>query len=437
MIHKRFNPVNSMHKYFLPSIILLGLILALPMTASAVWNGVQFTAATNVYIPELGVTLVASTDSKVASLVVSGSNVVISGAYVSDTEKSSITLTSAQKQMFSNDWGLTTTCGTSSSTLTVTWSAATSGTSITITPTGSCPVEGGGGGGGGAVQVVTPTPTAPTTTTGTVTATASAGGKTTVTTTEGTKATVELPAAAVTADTTVTVASVSVATVTTATAAAPAGKTIASAFQLSATTSAGAAVTSFAKIVTVTVTYTDAQITGLDEASLKVYRWDGTQWVVLSTTVNATTNTLTATTTAFSYFAIMGEPPAAVPEVPVVTPPVKPISEMTIEELKAEITRIATLIAQLQVELAKLIGAPQAFVADLSYGMKANSEVKLLQEFLISKGYLASGFNTGNYLSLTVEAVKAYQTAKGITPVAGYFGPKTRAAVNTDLGVSQ
>ena len=424
-----------MAKYFLPSIILLGLILALPMTVFAVWNGVQFTAATNVYIPELGVTLVASTDSKVASLVVSGSNVVISGDYVGATEKSSITLTSAQKQMFSNDWGLTTTCGTSSSTLTVTWSAATSGTSITITPTGSCPVEGGGGGGGGAVQMVTPTPTAPTTTTGTVTATASAGGKTTVTTTEGTKATVELPAAAVTADTTVTVASVSVATVTTATAAAPAGKTIASAFQLSATTSAGATVTSFAKIVTVTVTYTDAQITGLDEASLKVYRWDGTQWVVLSTTVNAATNTLTATTTAFSYFAIMGEPPAVVEEV--IVAPAKPITEMTIEELKAEIVRIAALIAQLQQELLKLIGAPQAFTKDLYYGLRLNSEVKRLQNFLISKGYLASGLNTGNYLSLTVAAVKAYQTAKGITPVIGRCGPKTRAAINTDLGVSQ
>ena len=54
---------------------------------------------------------------------------------------------------------------------------------------------------------------------------------------------------------------------------------------------------------------------------------------------------------------------------------------------------------------------------------------------MISKGYLASGYNTGNYYTLTVNAVKAYQSAKSITPVAGYFGPLTRAAVNADLGL--
>jgi peptidoglycan hydrolase-like protein with peptidoglycan-binding domain len=69
--------------------------------------------------------------------------------------------------------------------------------------------------------------------------------------------------------------------------------------------------------------------------------------------------------------------------------------------------------------------------------LKNQTEVKRLQEFLISKGYLKSGLNTGNYLSLTVAAVKTYQQAKGITPVSGYFGPKTRTAVNADLGVSQ
>lgn len=418
----------------LTGFLLFGLVLALPLTASAAWNDVQFTTAnSNVYIPGIGVTLVVSSGSNVASFVVYDSYISIGGAYVDDTSKSSITLTSSQKQVLSNSLGLATTCGTSSSTLTITWASGTAAT-VTVTPSSTCSEGGGGGGGGGAVQVVTPTPAAPTTTTGTVTATASAGGKTTVTTTEGTKATVELPVAAVTADTTVTAASVSVATVTTAAAAAPAGKTIASAFQLSAT-SAGAAVASFAKTVTVTVTYTDSQITGLDEASLKVYRWDGTQWVVLSTTVNATTNTLTATTTAFSYFAIMGEPPAAVPVVPAA--PTKPYTEMSISELQAEIVRIMALIAQLQVELAKLIAAPQAFTTDLYYGLKGNSDVVRLQDFLISKGYLAAGLNTGNYLSGTLAAVKAYQTAKGITPVNGRCGPKTRAAINADLGVSQ
>ena len=421
-----------MAKYFLATIcLLLGFGLLLPTTAFAAWNNVQFTADSNVYIPGLGVTLVVSNNSKVASLVVYEGYISIGGA-VDGANASSITLTSNQRQVMSNSLGLETSCGTNSSTLTITWASGTAAT-VTVTPSGTC-ATGGGGGVAAAAPVQVVTPAAPTTTTGTVTATASAGGKTTLTTAENTTATVELPAAAVTADTTVAVTSKTVAETTAATASAPAGKTIASAFQLSAT-SAGAAVTSFAKTVTVTLTYTDSQITGLDEASLKVYRWDGTQWVVLSTTVNAATNTLTATTTAFSYFAIMGEPPAVVEEV--IVAPAKPITEMTIEELKAEIARIAALIAQLQQELLKLIGAPQAFTKDLYYGLRLNSEVKRLQNFLISKGYLASGLNTGNYLSLTVAAVKAYQTAKGITPVIGRCGPKTRAAINTDLGVSQ
>lgn len=113
-------------------------------------------------------------------------------------------------------------------------------------------------------------------------------------------------------------------------------------------------------------------------------------------------------------------------------PAAKPISQMTIPELQTEISRIIALIAQLQAELVKLTVGIQAFAADLEYGMKQSSEVKRLQEFLTSKGYLAAGLNTGNYLSLTVTAIKAYQTAKGISPV-GRFGPQTRAAVNADL----
>jgi len=43
---------------------------------------------------------------------------------------------------------------------------------------------------------------------------------------------------------------------------------------------------------------------------------------------------------------------------------------------------------------------------------------------------------TGNFLTLTEAAVIRYQASKGIIQT-GYFGPLTRAAANTDLGVSQ
>ena len=412
-----------MPKYFLALIIAL---LFLPLTTLATWDALRFSEATNVHIPGLATTLVVSATSKVSSLAVYFGNIVVNGAFETAANKSSITLTSVQRYILSNDWGLSTTCGATSSSLTVTW-AAGSPPSITITPLGFCPVE--------AVGVAPPPPVVvppmPTTTTGEVTATPLAGGKTTLTTPEATKATVEVPINALTADTLFRVKSVAKGTVL-ATAPAPTGKTLVSAFDITAT-SAGLDVTSFAKNLTITLTYTDAQIAGLDEAGLKIYRWTGTRWLALSTIVNAATNTLTAFTNVFSYFAIIGEPVAVVPDV---TPPVKPITEMTISELKAEITRITALIAQLQAELAKLITPPKPFTTDLYFGLRNNAEVKRLQEFLIGKGYLRAGLNTGNYFSLTVAAVRAYQTAKGITPVNGRVGPKTRAAINADLGVS-
>ena len=115
-----------------------------------------------------------------------------------------------------------------------------------------------------------------------------------------------------------------------------------------------------------------------------------------------------------------------IPEVP---------ANPTTAQIQAAITAIINNIAYLQAELLKIQQpATGAFTYDLYYGLWNNAEVKRLQEFLISKGYLASGLNTGNYYLKTVEAVKAYQTAKGITPVIGRCGPLTRAAINADLG---
>ena len=107
----------------------------------------------------------------------------------------------------------------------------------------------------------------------------------------------------------------------------------------------------------------------------------------------------------------------------------------TRSELLTVIAAIQNNIAVLLAELAKLqTPSAGAFNQDLFYGLWNNADVKRLQEFLIGKGYL-TGTATGNYYLKTVEAVKAYQTAKSITPVNGRFGPKTRAAANTDLGL--
>lgn len=68
---------------------------------------------------------------------------------------------------------------------------------------------------------------------------------------------------------------------------------------------------------------------------------------------------------------------------------------------------------------------------NLYYGLQKNSDVKQLQEFLINKGLL-TGSATGNFFSLTLKAVKAYQTSVGINST-GYVGTLTRQAINSDL----
>jgi hypothetical protein len=199
-------------------------------------------------------------------------------------------------------------------------------------------------------------------------------------------------------------------------------------------TSAGVAVTTFSKMVTVTMTYTNAQIVGLKESSLTVNRWDEaeSEWVSLKTTVNRVTNTLTATTLRFSYFAIMGE--VGVEEE-------KPIAEMTIAELKAEIVRITAFIAELQAELAKLIGVG-ALAVNLSYG-DSGDDVELLQTWLAKDSEVyPEGIVSGWFGPLTKAAVIKFQekyadevlTPWGITEGSGFVGSTTREKLNALYG---
>jgi len=74
------------------------------------------------------------------------------------------------------------------------------------------------------------------------------------------------------------------------------------------------------------------------------------------------------------------------------------------------------------------------FTVDLRYGMTNNDAVRCLQKFLASQTSIYPlGLITGNYLTYTELAVSDFQDETGITPT-GYFGPLTRAKVNSMLG---
>src|SRR3989338_3014214 len=180
---------------------------------------------------------------------------------------SGLTLRSNDRVNLTNNLNLDISCGDAYSQINI--SGNSLGSTLTITPSGTCTSTSGGGGGGGGAATPTIT-TVPTTTTGQVTATASGGGKTTLNTDESTKAVVELPANAVSASTVVKVDKTAKAAVT-GSPALPSGRSVVGSYVYDFTATAdNKTVSSFSKTLTLTFTYTDAQISGLDESGLLV-----------------------------------------------------------------------------------------------------------------------------------------------------------------------
>lgn len=79
--------------------------------------------------------------------------------------------------------------------------------------------------------------------------------------------------------------------------------------------------------------------------------------------------------------------------------------------------------------LVPFFASAQTFERDLRFGLQGNSDVTKLQEFLADRG-LYSGPITGNFFSLTLKAVKKFQTQENIKPASGYVGAKTREKLN-------
>ena len=121
-------------------------------------------------------------------------------------------------------------------------------------------------------------------------------------------------------------------------------------------------------------------------------------------------------------------------------------SAATTDELQAQITALLAQITALQAQLSTAQGTTTSssynFTKNLTLGSKGD-DVMALQKFLNGAGYAvaASGAGSpGNETSYFGPATKAalakYQAAKSISPAVGYFGPLTRASVNTATGTT-
>lgn len=110
-----------------------------------------------------------------------------------------------------------------------------------------------------------------------------------------------------------------------------------------------------------------------------------------------------------------------------------PAQAATTAELEAQVAALLAQIKALQGGSSTSTGA--AFTMDMTLGA-SGAEVTRLQNWLISKGYSIPAGATGYFGSQTAAAVGAYQSANGISPAVGYFGPMTRAKVNASMGGS-
>ncbi len=121
-------------------------------------------------------------------------------------------------------------------------------------------------------------------------------------------------------------------------------------------------------------------------------------------------------------------------------------SASTINNLQEQIRSLLAQIASLQQQLSQQVGQSEqkiytntnrntclSLTNNLSYRSRdswTNGEVSTLQDFLQVKGYLSSE-PTGYFGLLTLEAVKKFQIANGISPVQGFVGVLTRAKLNS------
>lgn len=69
---------------------------------------------------------------------------------------------------------------------------------------------------------------------------------------------------------------------------------------------------------------------------------------------------------------------------------------------------------------------------NLKLGMRSDAQVAIMQNLLMSKGFLGSGNSTGNFGPLTFAAVRTYQGANAID-TTGFVGPLTRASMNAAI----
>lgn len=195
---------------------------------------------------------------------------------------------------------------------------------------------------------------------------------------------------------------------------------------------------SFDMPVTIAYTYTDADVSNLDESTLSMYHYHDGSWLQLDAcSVNVNTNTITCEAPSFSVFAIFGSPLSS-------SSGVRGGSATSVQR------RVANLFAMGKPAEATMLKQQWYWLFPTETIISTSSvlftrnltlhdegvDVRNLQKFLNSQGFvLASagpgspGNETSYFGGLTQKALISYQKANGIFPSIGYLGPITRAKI--------
>ncbi len=225
-------------------------------------------------------------------------------------------------------------------------------------------------------------------------------------------------------------------------------------FDVKAIVNATEELDSFDHPVTITYTYTDADIAGLDEHTIWLYHYHDGAWERLSDcSLDMTANTITCDTPNFSIFSIFGSAPedrsggshSSGGSGTTIQAQVRNLTEMgKIAEAQVLKSRWYWLFPETAAaadipSASSAVSAPAAVtgmaVRDLELGT-TGEDVRALQQLLNANGFplAASGVGSpGNetdyFGTLTQAAVAAYQAANNVAPTAGYFGTLTRASM--------
>lgn len=217
------------------------------------------------------------------------------------------------------------------------------------------------------------------------------------------------------------------------------------AFDVTALINNSTTLDSFDTPVTISYTYTDSDVSGLDESSLTMYHYHGSAWLRLDNcSVNTSTNTLTCSAPSFSTFAIFGTPSSSSSSsssstggsgMPWCSAPLAPGWNTSLPD--GGCAKSATIPSPVLSEPQNLaLCSKYRFTRQLRTGDKGE-DVRALQAFLNCAGFTlgASGPGSrGNETTLfadrTLNALKKFQNAFaseiltpiGTTKATGIFG---------------